>query len=259
MTDETRSLPAFPATNPGRAFARTWWGKAWVAALEDTSLDGRQLRKGRAFARRGQVGVITVGPGLVAATVREPSLDEFRAVVRVAELTAPQWRRMWEQVSAKPGHLLALVDGEMPAELAGDADAVDVPLLPGLGDLEPECECDAWELPCVHAAALCYQVSWLLDADPFLLLLLRGRGRDRLLGDLRARSGPVEPPGVDAEWAYAHHPDPLPRWEFEPTYEQPDDVPPGPGVDPAAMRRLVRDAAARAATGLRVGFGTPSS
>ena len=42
---------------------RSWWAQAWVQALEDTSLDSDQLRKGRRYANSGQVGTITDQPG----------------------------------------------------------------------------------------------------------------------------------------------------------------------------------------------------
>lgn len=252
MLDESREFAAFPATHAGRSFATTWWGKAWVGAVQDTSLDESQLRRGRAYARRGQVGAITVAPGLATAIVRDPSLEAFRVVVRMAVLTDAQWERMVEQVAARSGHLLALLDGQLPAELLADADRADVPLLPGIGDLDPDCECDAWELPCVHAAALSYQVSWLIDADPFVLWLLRGRGTDRLLGELRGRTtaAPVGARATDADAqdeVTPASPEPLPRWDFAPAYHRGDDLPPGPGVDPETMHDLVRAAAARAA------------
>lgn len=246
---EQQVFDPFPTMHGTRAFARTWWGKAWVGALEDNSLDAGQLRKGRAYARRGHVGAIMVEPGHVVATVRDASLDEYHAVVRVEELSDEQWERFGDEVAAKSGHLLALLDGEMPSDLAESAAAADVPLLPSIGDLEPECSCDAWEVPCVHAAALAYQVSWLLDADPFVLMLLRGRGADALLGQLRTRvvePGESDSRGVDAAEAYARTPAPLPRWEFAPAYERGEDVPPGPGIDSEEMRRLVAVAAARA-------------
>ncbi|MDN5856949.1 MAG: hypothetical protein L0K86_29755, partial [Actinomycetia bacterium] len=189
---EQQVFDPFPATHGTRSFARTWWGKAWVGALEDHSLDAGQLRKGRTYARRGHVGAIIVEPGRVVATVRDTSLDDHRAVVRVEELTDTQWERFTEEIAAKSGHLLALLDGEMPSDLVEAADFADVPLLPSIGDLEPECTCDEWAVPCVHAAALAYQVSWLLDADPFVLMLLRGRGADMLLGQLRTQA--TEPP-----------------------------------------------------------------
>ncbi|OSC47127.1 hypothetical protein B5181_42380, partial [Streptomyces sp. 4F] len=72
----------------------------------------------------------------------------------------------------RPGHIAALLDKELPHSLAD----CGVPLLPGPGDLAPQCSCPDSGHPCKHAAALCYQTARLLDADPFVLLLLRGRG-----------------------------------------------------------------------------------
>ncbi len=243
----TAVFDPFPATHATRSFARTWWGKAWVQALEGTSLDGRQLRKGRAYARRGHVGAIAVEPGCVAATVRDVTLDEHRAVMRLEQLTDAQWDGLGEEIAAKSRHLLALLDGEVPAELVEAAVAADAPLLPSIGDLEPECDCDSWEFPCVHAAALAYQVSWLLDADPFVLMLLRGRDEETLLGELRTRSSaPNE--NVNAPLPTEQRdPEPLPVWEFAPVYERGDDLPPGPGIDAEVMRRLIAVAASRAA------------
>src|SRR5437868_1297830 len=97
----------------------------------------------------------------------------------------------------------ALPGREMPPHLVEDAAAAGVELLPGLGDLEPECDCGAWD-HCGHTAALCYQVARLLDQDPLVLLLIRGRDERPLLDDLQARSAtptPTEesaaPEGVD--------------------------------------------------------------
>ena len=61
-------------------------------------------------------------------------------------------------------------------------------LLPTVGDLEPECDCPDWGWPCKHAAALCYQIARLLDVDPFVLLLMRGRGERELMEELRRRN-----------------------------------------------------------------------
>ncbi|MEK8226027.1 SWIM zinc finger family protein [Oerskovia sp. M15] len=78
---------------------------------------------------------------------------------------------------------------DAPDVVAAAHDA-DVTLLPGIGDLEPECDCPTWDLPCLHAAALSYQAGWLLDADPFVLFLLRGRSRDQVIDALRGISAP---------------------------------------------------------------------
>lgn len=182
-------FPAFPATKrrPGR-FASTWWGNAWLQAMEDTSLDLGQLKRGRRFAYAGLVGPITASPGRIAAQVYGEDGSLYNTVVLVDRLTEGQWRRFLDEVAGKAGHLAALLDRDMPRDLVIAAADADVALLPGIGDLQPECDCDGWDLPCRHAAALSFQTSWLLDADPFVLLLLRGLGRTELTDELRARS-----------------------------------------------------------------------
>ncbi|WP_163506086.1 SWIM zinc finger family protein [Fodinicola acaciae] len=251
-----RGFAAFPP-GPQRS-ARTWWGKAWVKAMEDTSLDAGQLRRGRRYANRGMVGSITVSPGRISADVHdEAEAATYRTVVFVGQLTVADWDRIAEQIAAKAGHIAALMDREMPRELVETAADAEVPLLPEIGDLEPECECPSWELPCKHAAALCYQVSWLVDEDPFLLLLMRGRDSADLLDDLRARTTPTEPDGgTPAAQAYAKDISPLPRIDVVLPGSAIADVPDGPGVEADALRLLVADAAARAKM-LLAGVETP--
>ena len=48
--DTERTFAALPPAR-GRWFAQTWWGQAWLKALEDTALDSRQLKAGRGLAR----------------------------------------------------------------------------------------------------------------------------------------------------------------------------------------------------------------
>src|SRR3954466_459710 len=188
MVSEARGFPAFVAQRRSTS-GKSWWGRAWVQALEDTSLDSHQLRKGRRYANSGQVGTITVSPGRIAAVVHAPE-DSYDAAVLVDRLSGDEWRRFLDQVEARAGHIAALLDGEMPHDLVDAAADAGVSLLPGIGDLDPSCTCDGWELPCQHAAALCYQTAWLLDADPFVLLLLRGRSRESLLDQLQTWTHP---------------------------------------------------------------------
>jgi uncharacterized Zn finger protein len=234
-------FPAFPVTKrkPGR-FAGTWWGNAWLQAMADTSLDLAQLKRGRGFAYAGLVGPITVSAGRLAAQVTSDDGQVHHTVVLVDRLSDPQWRRFLDEVAAKAGHLAALLDRDMPHDLVDAATAADVPLLPGIGDLQPECDCEGWELPCTHAAALCFQAAWLLDADPFVLLLLRGLGQDDLTEELRRRAAARRRPApVMTE-------EPLPPLEPVSDPPRPLNVPPAPGIDPAELAEIVAEAAARA-------------
>ena len=246
-----RGFPAFTAQRRSTR-GESWWARAWVQAMEDTSLDAGQLRKGRRYANSGQVGTITISPGRIAATVYSPE-DTYESVVHVDQLSDDDWRRFREQVAARAGHIAALLDGEMPHSLVEAASDAGVTLLPGIGDLDPSCTCDAWELPCQHAAALCYQVAWLLDADPFVLLLLRGHTRAALLDELQASSAqPAEAEaGVSAADVLAGTPGDLPEPPELPARVAPDELavagiePPG-DLGPQVLQLLVLDAARRA-------------
>lgn len=253
-----RGFAAFPPQSAGARFATTWWGRAWVQAVEDTSLDHGLLRKGRAYAKTGQVGPITVSPGRIAAVTE----NEYDTVVRVEQLGDAEWRRFLDQVAAKAGHIAALLDRDMPHDLVEAAEDAAVPLLPAVGDLEPECSCPDWGHPCKHAAALCYQASWLLDRDPFVLLLLRGRGEEELVEALQERDVPAGvPAGVPAARAFERGVPPLPSPPpFDVTFAPPELEGDRPGearggdgrrgeargVDLAALRVLAASAASRA-------------
>jgi hypothetical protein len=240
-----RGFPAFPPQRAGARFTTSWWGRAWIQAMEDTSMDQKLLRKGRAYAKTGQVGPITVSPGRIAAV----SESEYDTVVQVEQLSAPEWERFLDQVAAKAGHIAALLDRDMPHDLVEDAQDAGVPLLPTVGDLEPECSCPDWGHPCKHAAALCYQASWLLDADPFVLLLLRGRGEQELVEALQGREAPrtpLENLGTPALVAFGLGVPPLPDPPPSDVAFAPLGLEPAPGVDVAALEMLAASAASRA-------------
>ncbi|MFD9093614.1 SWIM zinc finger family protein [Streptomyces collinus] len=252
----------FPALGPGPGsagapdFAETWWGNAWIDALERGALDPGRLARGRGYAEQGNVDAITVTPGTVLAYVRGSRPRPYRVQVRLRTLEDHDWERFLDAAADRPGHIAALLDKELPQSLAD----CGVPLLPGPGDLASRCSCPDSGHPCKHAAALCYQTARLLDADPFVLLLLRGRGERELLDALSRRSAargaraaqqgsPRSLPGVRATDALAPGgrpplPAPLPP---VPHPEQPPVYPAAPGgPDPFALDQLATDAAARA-------------
>ncbi|MFC8419543.1 SWIM zinc finger family protein [Streptomyces sp. NPDC057236] len=257
--DLRRTFPAFPPrASDGEGFAETWWGDAWVTALEEGALDAARLARGRGYAERGHVDAITVTPGLVLAYVRGGRPRPYRVQVRLRTFTDADWERFLDAAADRPGHIAALLDKEMPQSLA-DCGAA---LLPGPGDLVPRCSCPDSGDPCKHAAALCYQTARLLDADPFVLLLLRGRGERQVIDALSrlsatraaraARGREPEPlPGIRAADVLARRDrglPPLPAPSPPPPHPgQPPVYPAAPGgPDPFALDQLATDAAARA-------------
>ncbi|NUR66200.1 MAG: hypothetical protein HOQ47_10595 [Streptomyces sp.] len=253
-----RTFPAFgPRASGGEhGFAETWWGNAWVTALEEGALDAKRLARGRGYAEQGNVDAITVTPGLVLAYVQGSRPRPYRVQVRLRTLDDAEWGWFLDAAAERPGHIAALLDKEMPHSLAEGR----VRLLPGPGELDPHCSCPDRGHPCKHAAALCYQTARLLDADPFVLLLLRGRGERELLDTLSRLSaaraaraaqekGPAPLSGVRATDALTPRQlPPLPAPLPVPAHpEQPPVYPAAPGgPDPFALDQLATDAAARA-------------
>ncbi|WP_328971780.1 SWF or SNF family helicase [Streptomyces sp. NBC_00239] len=184
--EQVRTFAALPPAR-GRGFALTWWGRAWLRALEDSALDGEQLRKGRRYARAGVVGAVSVRPGRLTAVVSDTDGTAHRTDVLVQRFARAEWNRFLDLAAAESGHIAALLDREMPPVLAEDAAAAGIELLPGMGDLDPRCDCGEWD-HCAHTAALCYQLARLLDQDPMLLLLLRGLGEREVLDELQDRN-----------------------------------------------------------------------
>ncbi|MGY5126330.1 SWIM zinc finger family protein [Streptomyces nigrescens] len=238
--DRSRTFPPLPVRTGARGlFAESWWGSAWLDALETTALDSARLARGRTYARDGHVDTINITPGRIVATVRGSRPRPYSADIRLRTLSDQEWDGLLDVIAAEPDHLTALLAKRLPRTLADG----QTRLLPGPGDLVPRCSCPDHGRPCKHAAALCFQVARLLDADPFVLLLMRGRGERELLDDLSRRNA-----ALTAHEARAH-----------PTAATPT---PPPGQGPEAVEATPTAAsgpAAEVAPGERAAPGTSTT
>lgn len=175
----------------------TWWGQAWLEALEQRAqLDPNRLPRGRDYARSGAVGALVLAPGEARAEVAGRRRSPYLTKVRVRRFTDAEWDRVLDVICARLGRAAALLDGEFPPDVADDLAAAGLSLLPGAGEVGPRCNCPDEADPCKHAAAVCYLVADALDADPFVALLLRGRTRGEVLAGLRARRRGGEDTGL---------------------------------------------------------------
>lgn len=244
-----------------RNFGSTWWGRAWVEALEGRAqIDPNRLPRGRTYARKGQVSALDVRAGQIKASVRGSLPVPYRVTIGTHRFSARDWETLLDTIGGQLGYTAALLDGELPPDLAEHARAAGVDLLPGPGDLWPRCSCPDSADPCKHAAAVCYLVADEVDADPFVLFLLRGKGRDELLAELRARR--AGQPGAEAaieegiapKDAFARTPDALPA--LPPVPEAParpvallslfSDSPPGSALHTGVLADLAANAATAA-------------
>ena len=242
-----------------RQFGNTWWGKAWLDALEQRALvDPNRLPRGRTYARQDRVLSVELSPGELRAQVVGSRPAPYLTKLSLRLLTDAEWDVVLDLAMDKASNVAALLAGEVPSEI-GDH------VLPDRGDLGPECSCPDWAEPCKHAAALCYIAADMFDADPFALLTLRGRGRDAVLTEVRARrsahlgvdlgESSDQPrgsdPTVSGAQAWRRKPVPLeqtPALVSRPGSLVPLAVAPGAdaGIDIAELTSLVADAAERA-------------
>jgi uncharacterized Zn finger protein len=198
-----------PAGSGQREFGRTWWGRAWLEALEQRArLDPDRLPRGQEYASSGAVGDLALSPGEARARVRGRKTEPYQVRIRVRRFADDEWDRVLEAIAAQLGHAAALLDGELPPEIADDAAGAGLDLLPGGGEVGPRCDCPDDADPCKHSAAACYLIADALDADPFALFLLRGRTRDQVLAGIRARRRGAAPgTGSGADDGRAPKPD----------------------------------------------------
>lgn len=237
-----------------RTEVRRWWGRRWLEALDAAGPSAaRAVRRGHGLVRRGAVRDLRLEAGRIAGSV----LDDRGGTVHV-ELGWPvPDERAWDDGLAVLGSQLrfsaALLDGELPTDLADALAEVGVDLVPAIDALELACTCADRERPCRHVAAVLVAAAVQVDRAPAMLFTLRGRGRDELLDQVRQGSdGEPDTHQLDlARGLEAAHGD-LEAIELRPT---PVDDPAGllrhlgppPGVDdPRPLERLVERSAATA-------------
>lgn len=169
--------------------ATTWWGRAWIRAVEEAAYGEKDLKAARALARSGRIGSVGTDLGAFAAVVWEG--DGISVSGTVPRLDVAGETAVVAAASAVSGRVAALLAGELPLDLVEELDESGAELLPFGGELGWSCACQPWLDPCHHALAVGYQLGWLLDGDPWTLLQLRGLDRDDLLARVHAAaSGP---------------------------------------------------------------------
>jgi len=222
------------------AFASKWWGRRWISVLEGFSI-GARLGRGRSYARQGQVADLAVEPGLIRASVQGTRPEPYAVEIRLKVLKPAQWKTLLKALHEKPILMANLLAGEMPQTLEELFEQSRLALFPTRhGDLKTECSCPDWSNPCKHIAAVYYILGEAFDQDPFLLLKLRGMGREELFSRLETTTkaedaAPQETPSGESG---PLPPDPSLFWKgLQAPVSASESVRPPP-VAAAAVRRL---------------------
>jgi len=163
-------------------FGQSWWARRWIEVLESYNI-GARLGRGRSYARRGQVLSIEVGKGSVEAKVQGSRSKPYAVKIKVATLSAADWKKLAKSLSHQAIFAAKLLAGEMPEDIEKAFEDTCLSLFPErLKDLETDCSCPDWSNPCKHIAAVYYLLGEEFDRDPFLIFKLRGMTREKLVG-----------------------------------------------------------------------------
>lgn len=170
-------------------FGSEWWGKQWVAVLNELAGEGR-LDRGRSYARNGSVKQLEISRGIAYARVQGHRAEPYKTAVKLNQFTDEEWDVVFERLGSQLIYTAKLLAGEMPSDIENLLREAGVSLFPrSLDDIKFRCSCPDWGDPCKHAAAIYYLLAEQIDTDPFVLFHLRGRTREQLLAALRAERG----------------------------------------------------------------------
>lgn len=180
-------------------FGESWWARRWIEVLESFDI-GARLSRGKSYARKGQVLSIKIETGLVKAKVQGSSSAPYSVTIKVRTLTGSEWDRLGKKLSRKPIFAAKLLAGEMPEGIESVFEEAGLSLFPEkIDDLDTDCSCPDWSVPCKHIAAVYYLMAEEFDRDPFLLFKLRGMDMEDFMSVLSHQEGPESWAGPEVE------------------------------------------------------------
>ncbi|MGB3546078.1 MAG: DEAD/DEAH box helicase [Saprospiraceae bacterium] len=185
---DKRPAPRARAGSYRRAYGTSWWGKQFLAAVEEASEGGR-LARGKTYANKGLVeNLEQPAPGELTAEVQGSMPYPYEVGVSWQPWSAEEGRAVVAEVKADPALLGQLLTGNLPEGLNKVLERLGLTIFPkNMDELGATCSCPDYGMPCKHMAALFFVMAGAIDNDPFYLFQLRGL-------DLKAAlpSGPGE-------------------------------------------------------------------
>src|SRR4051794_5591191 len=168
MSAPSTSAVTFSRIPPRRSTTRaaTWWGRAWVRAVEEASYSDSDLPTARALSRSGAIGGITLDHGSMVAACFDRA-DVWSVSATVPELDPISRRAFVDVVAGESGHLAGLLVGDLPYRLVEQAEEAGVELLPYGGELRSPGPRGAGGDPCGPAPAGMLPVARLVAGGPW--------------------------------------------------------------------------------------------
>jgi len=160
---------------PRRKYGKTWWGAAWVEAMEKIDYNTNRLPRGRSYAAGGRVREIKIRPaGKVLARVQGTRPAPYKIEIKFREFSRQETETAAAIIASNPALAAELSMGRLPEKILELLKKNNIPLLPeAWSDIAARCSCPDWANPCKHLAAVYYIMANEIDKDPFILFKLR--------------------------------------------------------------------------------------
>ncbi len=162
----------------------TTWSDAWLDALLAFSHPGR-MRRGRRFANEKAIKNLEILPGQIRADVKD-GRKTYHVEIHHPPLDEATWEAIVHRLASQALYSARLLQGEIPAEIIEIIEETGASLFPRADQLEAQCTCPDWEVPCKHIAGVYYYLADQFEKDPFRLFYFRGKAKDELLNELRS-------------------------------------------------------------------------
>jgi len=170
-------------------FGNTWWGHEWLKSLSHIDYANR-IPRGSAYASKGAVKRIDVNKNVITAKVSGSRPTPYKVTIRVPLFDKEQTELLIKELLEQPALISKLLNRELDPEVFQVANRIGLHLFPQRwNDLDMECSCPDWAVPCKHLAAVIYMMSREIDNDPFLVFSMHGVD---LLDELRKRDISIE-------------------------------------------------------------------
>jgi hypothetical protein len=246
------------------------WSAALTAALTAAAGNAALAHAARRLLATGSAGPLNVNEGFATTKFPLPGGRVARPRLNVTTLTAQEWDRIEDTITARPDAADVAGTSAISDQLADPAHTAGIPLVPAPHDIAHTCTCtpEAATSACAHSVALGLLLADRLRTAPAPLFTLRGRAHQHLKKRLRTKEGGSRPRPATAQTpdpVATHVASPLPARPATPAAPIPDPVdldltstlpalhrelppPPTPLPDAAALEALAADAAHRART-----------
>ncbi|NJO03046.1 MAG: hypothetical protein HC880_16405 [Bacteroidia bacterium] len=160
-------------------FGNTWWGKQWLNAFHQIDYNTR-LPRGRAYASQRAVLHLhweqAQEPNPVLyAQVKGSRAEPYSQMIRWPSFSEAEKQQMLTLLSQQPDWQAQLARQEFPPALYRALEQRSLRLfIEKWEDVQAQCTCPDWQVPCKHLAAVIYTLANEIDQNPALIFKSRG-------------------------------------------------------------------------------------